>query len=364
MKTLYNQEGDALNNNRLDSIRILVKEMINKIDSEEKREEAYIQLYGVSNIAWLLAKKRDQNQEIAVISGLLHDYYRFNNGIIEFPGTNSAETVRPILRDLNVFTTEEQITILRAIFHRDYRDRIHGPLDEILKDSYILHLHFQDSSCLLQQQDADRLQKVFRELEISEDYSTEKCSKDEGIISNVDKRIRMAEIAEELGRANIIGLPEDQRYREICKYWPDRGIYKVLQNNWCAAFVYHCCFEAGFLLPIRYPNGEHRLAGVGALLEWAQLPETSFFHIDKYNGFTPQRGDIVIYEKLLSNDSHDHIGIVLDCNDNELLVAEGNRDNQNYSSVFYRDRWHCILGYIRIDNNYMYHFNGNYIPII
>ncbi|MET3549407.1 hypothetical protein ABID47_006044 [Paenibacillus favisporus] len=353
-----------MNNKRLDSIRIFVQEMIGSLDSEIQRQEACVQLSGVSNTASLLAKRRDQNQEIAAICGLLHDYYRFNTGIIEFPGVNSAETVRPILREMKAFTTEEQVTILRAIFYRDYRDRIHGPLDEIIKDAYVLHLYFQNPGCIMQQQDADRLQKVFRELGIPGDCIVEKSNQEEIIYSNLDKRMRMAEIAEDLGRANIIGLPGDQRYREICKYWPDRAIYQVLQNSWCAAFVYHCCFEAGFLMPIRYPNGKYRLAGVGALLEWAHLPETGFFHIDKHNGFTPQRGDIVIYEKLLSNDSHDHTGIVLACNDNEILVAEGNRDNQNYSSVFYRDRWHCILGYIRINNNYEYQFNDTYNPIL
>lgn len=122
--------------------------------------------------------------------------------------------------------------------------------------------------------------------------------------------------------------------------------------------------QAGFLLPIRYPNGNHRLAGVGAILEWARLSETGFIHYDGKDNFTPRRGDIVIYEKLLSDKSHDHIGIVLACEDKEILVAEGNRDNENYSSVFRRDRQHCILGYIRIDNEYQFHFDGIYNPII
>ncbi|NUU63635.1 CHAP domain-containing protein [Paenibacillus sp. JW14] len=121
--------------------------------------------------------------------------------------------------------------------------------------------------------------------------------------------------------------------------------------------------QVGIVLPIRYPNRTFRLAGVGAWLDWAQLPETGFFYQDKQDGFIPERGDIVVYEKLLSDNSHDHIGIILACHDNKILVAEGNKDNKNYSSVLYRDRGHCILGYIRIDNGYHYNFTGEYAPI-
>lgn len=67
---------------------------------------------------------------------------------------------------------------------------------------------------------------------------------------------------------------------------------------------------------------------------------------------------------ILSDNSHDHIGIVLACEGNRLLVAEGNKDNKNFSSVVYRNREHCIYGYIRIDNSYQFHFDGEYIPIV
>jgi hypothetical protein len=120
--------------------------------------------------------------------------------------------------------------------------------------------------------------------------------------------------------------------------------------------------QVGILLPIRYPNRMYRLAGVGAWLDWAQLPETRFFYDAKQEEFNPSRGDIVIFEKLLSDNSHDHIGIVLACEDNKILIAEGNIDNKNCSSVLFRDRDHCILGYVRIDNGYYYQFNGEYIP--
>lgn len=82
-----------------------------------------------------------------------------------------------------------------------------------------------------------------------------------------DKRSMLADISEALAARKITGVPEDKLYTEICRYWPDTDIHKVLKNNWCAAFVYHCCVRAGFLLPIRYPNANHRLAGAGAVYE-------------------------------------------------------------------------------------------------
>ncbi|HIW34805.1 MAG TPA: CHAP domain-containing protein [Candidatus Paenibacillus intestinavium] len=331
-----------------------------------QRQEAYIHLNGVSNFSSMLAKKRGQSQELAAIIGLLHDYYYYyKTGIYEFPGPNSAETVRPLLRDMNIFTKEELITILKAIFHRCDRSRVNGPYEEIIKDAYVMQLYFQNSSHILSQQDINRLENIFRELAIPDEFLNDMHDSDEGsILQKTDRRNKLADIAEALGREKIIGVPENERYRQICNYWPDQDIYKVLQRNWCAAFVYYCCMQAGFQLPIRYPNGMSRLAGVGAWLEWAQLPETEFLRFDGQHGFTPQRGDIVIYEKLLTDDPHDHIGIVLACDDKEILVVEGNRDNQNYSSVFYRNRSHCILGYIRIDNDYQFHFSGGYNPII
>ncbi|MGZ9583729.1 hypothetical protein [Paenibacillus marinisediminis] len=89
------QGGNTLNsvgtNKRLESIRFLVQEMIIAIDSAEQRQEACVQLYGVSNFASLLAKKRGLNQEIAAIIGLLHDYYFFKTGIKEFPGLTAQK---------------------------------------------------------------------------------------------------------------------------------------------------------------------------------------------------------------------------------------------------------------------------------
>lgn len=358
--------GERTTSNRLESIKVLLNEMLLSKECMAIRQEATVHLYGVSTFASMLALKRGQNSELAAIAGLLHDYYFFKTGIVEFPGPNSAEAVRPIIRDLGMFTEEEQITVLRSIFYQSDGSRSHDPYEEIVKDADVLQLYFHNSSYRIPELDIYRLQNVLSELEILGEFKAEEFNKEKETKPNQlneDKRSKLADIAEVFAGQDIMGVPGDARFREICRYWPDASIYKVLKNSWCAAFVYHCCRQAGFVLPIRYPNGIHRFAGVGAWLEWAQLPETGFFRYDKQDGFTPQRGDIVIYDKLLSDQSHDHIGIVLSGNEKEILVAEGNRDNKNYSSIFHRERRHRILGYIRIDNSYQYHFSGEYNPL-
>ncbi|HOJ12432.1 MAG TPA: CHAP domain-containing protein [Clostridiales bacterium] len=126
--------------------------------------------------------------------------------------------------------------------------------------------------------------------------------------------------------------------------------------------VYHCCKKAGFSLPTRYPSGSCRFAGVYAWLEWARLDDVNYFHSIDENSFMPERGDIVIYEKLITDESNDHIGIMLSCDDNNMLVAEGNKDSKNQSGVIRRSRYDKILGFIRIDNNYQNKFTGVYDP--
>ncbi|MHA7584229.1 CHAP domain-containing protein [Paenibacillus vandeheii] len=351
---------------RVELVRALVLETLHIIENTSKKEEALVNLFGVSSFASLLAIRREQSSEIAAIAGLLHDFYFYKTGIKCFPGPNSADSVRPILRSTQIFTDEELSVILRAIFYQNDKHRVHGPYEEIIKDAILIQMYVQNPGYHFSKVEINRLQIVFVELGIPIEQVEVNCkSNRETINKRTENRcLKLADFAEALASEEIMGIPENEHYREICKYWPDSDIYKVLEANWCAAFVYHCCMQAGIILPIRYPNHSYRLAGVGAWLEWAQLPETSFLYQDGYHGFKPKRGDIVVFEKLLSDNSHDHIGIILASEGNRLLVAEGNKDNENFSSVFYRDRGHCIYGYIRIDDSYQFHFDGEYIPIL
>ena len=67
---------------------------------------------------------------------------------------------------------------------------------------------------------------------------------------------------------------------------------------WCAAFVYYCCREAGFDLPIRPKECRScHLAGCIAWEEWALGDPRIEYH--RGDGFTPEPGDIVLYDQLV-----------------------------------------------------------------
>lgn len=121
---------------------------------------------------------------------------------------------------------------------------------------------------------------------------------------------------------------------------------------WCAAFVYYCCREAGFEIPIR-PNEckTCHLAGCIAWEEFAKGDARIEYHKGK-ESFAPKAGDIVIYDRVFKNREHDHMGIVLQSTGNKIIAAEGNLANA--SGIIERSRDEHIRGYIRIPDGYRY----------
>ena len=121
---------------------------------------------------------------------------------------------------------------------------------------------------------------------------------------------------------------------------------------WCAAFVYYCCKEAGFEIPIRPDECKScHLAGCIAWEEFAIGDERIEYHKGG-EGFVPEPGDIVLYDRVFENREHDHIGIVVERREKSILVAEGNVDNR--SVIIERPIDEHIRAYIRIPDGYKY----------
>ncbi|OKP88500.1 hypothetical protein A3844_07300 [Paenibacillus helianthi] len=164
----------------------------------------------------------------------------------------------------------------------------------------------------------------------------------------MSRRETLAEIAEELAARPLIG--NEDKYgpdlEPILRYFPRDN--PNIGFDWCAAFVYHCCTEAGLKLPVRYPEPVSRnFAWVEAWLEWGQL--NGFYYPISDPSFIPDQGDLIVFDNIVGNGPNDHIGVVLRVEQDKIITAEGNYNNR--SGIFQRTR-EQINGYIRISDTY------------
>jgi hypothetical protein len=165
---------------------------------------------------------------------------------------------------------------------------------------------------------------------------------------------RLAKCAEASARrpfhGNLMGLRSN--LKPITDHFPE-GPRSDFEGKWCAAFVYHCCVSVGYNFPHRHPEPlTCSFAGVRAWLEWSKLPCNEFYFARRNRSFSPRRGDIVIYDRVIDPGPHDHIGVVLNVRKDRLSVAEGNVNN--ISAVVEREIGQHVRGFVRIPDDYAY----------
>ena len=170
------------------------------------------------------------------------------------------------------------------------------------------------------------------------------------------KRIKLSRLAKNEGLLNLHGN-ENFAGKEIEKYLQTlrpamnlHGNYEKYSDvnigyHWCGAFVYFCCKEAGFCIPEK-PGTKYTLAAVKTWYEWGKI--NNFFYTP--NEIDPEPGDIVIFDKIMSELEMDHVGIVIESFNNKIMTAEGNFFNK--SGIFTREKNKQIKGYIRISHTF------------
>jgi len=211
-----------------------------------------------------------------------------------------------------------------------------------------------------------RLKKIERELNLSLNLGDFDCDqikhkKFKALYSEpINKRAIAADIAEKFAAASVTGSRQNRKYMNMIRHWPEDSAFDDLKNGWCASFVYHCFYEAGIILPIRWLTIDHRFAGV---TQWYTWGKKLGFYIKDEPGVIPERGDIIIYRNSISPENKsedqrdiptDHIGIILSCDGADYTVAEGNVNNENVSGILTKPLHLNAEGYIRIDNSFNY----------
>ena len=165
-------------------------------------------------------------------------------------------------------------------------------------------------------------------------------------------RARLAEIARRNALKPFHGFTnhEGSNLAPIVARFPQWTLVEA-DRLWCAAFVYHCCMEAGFVFPPRPEECESgSLAGCLCWEEFAMKNSRIRYH--RGDDFMPGPGDIVLYDRVFCEAEHDHMGIVLEADEDQLLVAEGNSPLGNQSGIITRARDEHIRSYIRLPDGF------------
>ena len=148
--------------------KYISKVLAEKMDDDQKRAGAVAHLHGVSLAAVMIAKKRDENAELAAMAGLLHDLYAYESGSYDDHAHKGAEYARKVLEELGITSEEETAVICSAIWHHDSKDQIDSAMDEILKDADVIHHSLGDPTKEIKAHEQARFSRLCEEFGLSD----------------------------------------------------------------------------------------------------------------------------------------------------------------------------------------------------
>lgn len=148
---------------RLKELRKYVDEELNKIEDADKRNSAFVHLYGVSLAATMIAKKRGLDPEIASMAAMLHDLHAYKTGSYDDHAHKGAELAKKILGELKLTDEAETEMICSAIYHHDDKLVTDGSMDEALKDADVIHHCMNDLSKPIKEKEQLRFDELCAE---------------------------------------------------------------------------------------------------------------------------------------------------------------------------------------------------------
>ncbi len=148
---------------RLKELRNYVDSELNMLTDEDKRNSAFVHLYGVSLAATIIAKKRGLDPELASMAAMMHDLHAYKSGSYDDHAHKGAELARKILDELKLTDEAETETIYSAIYHHDDKLVTDSPMDEVLKDADVIHHTLNDPSKAIKEKEQLRYDKLCAE---------------------------------------------------------------------------------------------------------------------------------------------------------------------------------------------------------
>ncbi len=124
--------------NRLEKLREKVDALLRLQPDPVERRCGFVHLYGVSGMCVLLADRRGLDAELAATAGMLHDLSTYETGDPTEHARHSALRAQELLAEMGDFAPDEIGMIAEAIRTHSAKDRVDGPLAELLKDADVL----------------------------------------------------------------------------------------------------------------------------------------------------------------------------------------------------------------------------------
>lgn len=163
---IYNGEGSnvsGVTESRIEKIRAYVDNVLLHMTDTFERRCAYVHLYGVAQACAMIAQKRAENVELAMIAGMLHDLYSYKTSERQDHAHKGAAMAKEILEELGMFTDTETETICGAICKHSDKAEKHAPFVEVLIDADVLQHFLYDPLVPAAEHEQMRLEKLKRE---------------------------------------------------------------------------------------------------------------------------------------------------------------------------------------------------------
>lgn len=124
--------------NRIEILRNYIDKILLNMTDDDERRCAYLHLYGVAQSCALIALKRGENVELAVMAGMLHDIYSYAKLDTKEHAHKGSVLAREILISLDITNEEETNLICNAIYNHSDKEIMHSTFTEVLIDADVM----------------------------------------------------------------------------------------------------------------------------------------------------------------------------------------------------------------------------------
>lgn len=148
---------------RIEKVRAYVDDVLLHMTDTVERRCAYVHLYGVAQACAMIAQKRKENVELAIVAGMLHDISSYKTMDHRDHAHKGAVMAKEILDELDIFNDIETDMICDAIYKHSDKAETHASFTEILIDADVLQHCLYNPFITVSESEKKRFENLKRE---------------------------------------------------------------------------------------------------------------------------------------------------------------------------------------------------------